>query len=227
MASLLGCLKMASLQAAASPRRRRPRVQAAASPRRRRPRVQAAASPRRRRPPPPPPSCIPLQAANCPRRRRWVRRLLPEQTGVREGRPLPRRVGVLGRRICARWCAGARTCVEVARRIRTLASVTFPFTSICRGQRATDSGIQLGPEWRRTGTLAWRKLRNILCGKSDLQYSGRFLRVLQRLCIPQRFRVRKDRVRYKPSTKEGTWRRFVCSFEVYRSEKHLFLFLLS
>jgi len=41
------------------------------------------------------------------------------------------------------------------------------------------------------------------------------------------FSVRKDKVRYKPSTKEGTWRRFVCSFEVYRSEKHLFLFPLS
>ena len=26
------------------------------------------------------------------------------------------------------------------------------------------------------------------------------------------FSVRKDRVRYKPSTKEVTWRRFVCSF---------------
>ena len=41
------------------------------------------------------------------------------------------------------------------------------------------------------------------------------------------FSVRKDKVRYKPSTKEVTWERVVCSFEGYRSEKHLFLFPLS
>ena len=41
------------------------------------------------------------------------------------------------------------------------------------------------------------------------------------------FSVRKDKVRYKPSTKEVTWKRVVCSFEGYRSEKHLFLFPLS
>ena len=34
------------------------------------------------------------------------------------------------------------------------------------------------------------------------------------------FSVREDRVKYKPSTKEVTWRRFVCSFEGYRDEKH-------
>ena len=34
------------------------------------------------------------------------------------------------------------------------------------------------------------------------------------------FSVREDRVKYKPSTKEVTWRRFVYSFEGYRSEKH-------
>ncbi|PUZ52546.1 hypothetical protein GQ55_6G279200 [Panicum hallii var. hallii] len=35
------------------------------------------------------------------------------------------------------------------------------------------------------------------------------------------FSVRKDRIWYKPSTKEVTWRRFVFSFEGYRMEKHL------
>jgi len=34
------------------------------------------------------------------------------------------------------------------------------------------------------------------------------------------FSVRKDRIRYKLSTKEVTWRRFVCSCEGYRDEKH-------
>jgi hypothetical protein len=37
--------------------------------------------------------------------RRWRR---PDQTGAREGQPLPRRIGVLGRRTRARWWPGGQ-----------------------------------------------------------------------------------------------------------------------
>ncbi|PUZ38541.1 hypothetical protein GQ55_9G205600 [Panicum hallii var. hallii] len=47
-----------------------------------------------------------------------------------------------------------------------------------------------------------------------------FFKFYDAYALHKGFGVRKDKVSYKPSTKEVTWRRFVCSCEGYRMEKH-------
>jgi zinc finger SWIM domain-containing protein 3 len=47
-----------------------------------------------------------------------------------------------------------------------------------------------------------------------------FFKFYNAYALHKGFSVRKDKVRYKPSTKKVTWRGFVCSCEGYRMEKH-------